>query len=163
MRKLLVWAARIVVGGVFIAASVHKIADPEGFAVAIFRYQLVPHGAINLLAVFLPWVELLAGVAVIAAPRFRDGAAILIVGMLAVFMFGIANALHRGIDISCGCFTSSPSSGRVGWLSLLRNAVLIALGLIATRPAQAPANVTPILPAGLAAPKAHDESRRHGV
>jgi uncharacterized membrane protein YphA (DoxX/SURF4 family) len=132
--KTLIWFARIVVGGVFIAASVHKIADPASFSLSIFRYQLVPHGAVNLLAIFLPWVELVAGIAVIAAPRLRLGAALLILGMLAVFTAGIAGALYRGIDISCGCFTSNPKSGHVGWLSLLRNTVLFALGLLALRP-----------------------------
>jgi uncharacterized membrane protein YphA (DoxX/SURF4 family) len=144
MRKTAIWAARVILGGVFVAASVHKIADPESFAVSIFRYQLVPHAAINVLAILLPWVELLAGIALIAAPRLRTGAVILLAGMLAVFMLGIAQAMYRGIDISCGCFTSKPSSGHVSWLSLARNAALIALGFLAVRPSGArPASNAP--------------------
>ena len=45
---------RIVLGAVFIAASYNKILDPEAFAVAIFRYQILPGVLINLAALALP-------------------------------------------------------------------------------------------------------------
>ena len=43
----------------------------------------------------------------------------------------LAITMHRGIDVSCGCLSLNPEVGRVGWLSLLRNAVLILLTALA--------------------------------
>ena len=52
---------RIVLGFIFIFASIEKIAQPEEFAKAITNYRLLPTPAVNLFAIVLPWVELLAG------------------------------------------------------------------------------------------------------
>ena len=51
---------RIVLGGVFIYASIDKIMHPEEFAKAIGNYHVLPFGLENLLALTLPWLELIA-------------------------------------------------------------------------------------------------------
>ena len=52
--KYVAIVCRIVLAAVFLAACMPKILAPDQFALAIFRYQMVPHDAINLLALFLP-------------------------------------------------------------------------------------------------------------
>ena len=52
------FAERVVAGWV-------KIEDPQGFAVIIGNYQLVPGPLVNPLAVLLPWIEVLCGVMLI--------------------------------------------------------------------------------------------------
>jgi uncharacterized membrane protein YphA (DoxX/SURF4 family) len=124
---LLIWAGRLVLAGFFLYAAVPKIIDPAGFAKSIHGYQILPDGGINLLALFLPWVELLAALALLAAPGLRRGALALITLMLAVFTAAIASAVARGIDIDCGCFSTSGAGLRAGWLHLGLDVVLLAI------------------------------------
>lgn len=122
-----------VLGLVFAAAAVPKITHPAEFALAVYRYQLVPHDAINVLAVFLPWLEVVCAAALLFRPRLRTGALVLILLMLAVFTTAISINLYRGIDIACGCFSVNAAKGHLGWLSLVRNAALIAASAWAWR------------------------------
>jgi len=120
---------RWILAGVFAAAAFAKIISPHDFAVAVFRYQILPHALVNLAALFLPWLELLCAIALVAAPRFRDAALALLLGLLIVFTAAIAFNLYRGIDIACGCFTVKPGARHMGWWNLGRNALLILAGL----------------------------------
>ena len=52
---------RTVLGCVFIYASLDKIRHPDLFAEAVYNYQLLPEVAVNLVAICLPWLELLSG------------------------------------------------------------------------------------------------------
>ncbi len=128
--KWLAWVFRIALSVVFLAAAVPKILDPHAFAVAVFRYQMVPYPLVNLLAVYLPWIELVAAVALLM-PRFNDAAAFLMLGMLLVFTTAITINLFRGIDMACGCFTTNPDAARIGWRKVAENAGLIAMAAAA--------------------------------
>lgn len=127
IRPVLRW----VLAAVFAGAAVPKILSPHDFAVAVFRYQMLPYPWVNLVALCLPWLELLCAVALVAAPRWRDAALTIVLGMLLVFTAAIAFNLYRGIDIACGCFTVKPGARHMGWWNLGRNAVLILAGLLA--------------------------------
>ena len=135
--------SRWLIGLVFLAASLPKLAAPQDMALAIFRYHLLPHGLVNAAAILLPWVELTAAAALLLAPAYRRAAALLLLGLLAAFTAAIALDLHRGIDIACGCFSLKPELGRIGALSLLRNAFLMTLAALA---AWAPAGKQPCPP-----------------
>ena len=103
-NKYVVFAARIILGVVFIYASLEKIQNPGGFAQAIYNYRMVPDSLINIMAIVLPWLELICGILIIIGVFVR-GSALLIGAMLAVFIIALSSALMRGLDISCGCFT----------------------------------------------------------
>ncbi len=95
--------ASFVLGGAFVYASYHKILDPPDFAKIIYNYKLIPPQLINLAAIYLPWFELLAGVALIIG-ICRKGAA-LGVGLLAgFFILALTFNLYRGHPTICGCF-----------------------------------------------------------
>ncbi len=110
MMRWLSLLCRLAVGGVFIWASLDKLAHPAEFAKAIHHYRLVPYALLHPLALLLPAVEMVAGLALVAGWR-RRGAALLCLGMLAVFMIAIGAALARGLDISCGCFNTDGGHG----------------------------------------------------
>ena len=122
-----VWMVRLVLSGVFLAACVPKIMDPPDFALSVFRYQLAPYGVVNLVAIFLPAIELCCAVALLAIPRLRDAALCVMGGMLALFTAAMLINLYRGIDIACGCFSVETSVGHLGWLNVVRNATLLLL------------------------------------
>ena len=126
----LVILCRLVLGGVFIYASLDKIANPAEFAKAIGNYHVLPFGLENLLALFLPWLELLTGIFLIAGIMV-DGATILIISMNIVFIFAISQALARGISIECGCFSVSTEGGsNIGFQTILRDFVYLIMAFI---------------------------------
>jgi uncharacterized membrane protein YphA (DoxX/SURF4 family) len=94
---------RLVVGGLFVAAALPKIADPPAFAHAVWNYRLLPSAAVNAAALVLPWLELLAGAALVAGV-WRRGAALVVAGLLALFSAALAWNIARGVPVDCGCF-----------------------------------------------------------
>ena len=93
-------------GGVFIYASYYKILDPGDFAKSIWYYHMVPGSLINVMALVLPWVELLAGVGLIVGCNYR-GSLLLITLMTAMFIVALISAVARDLSIDCGCFKAS--------------------------------------------------------
>jgi uncharacterized membrane protein YphA (DoxX/SURF4 family) len=101
---------QIALGVLFIAAALSKIVDPPGFAHMIYNYRLVPGAFVNLMALAMPWLELLAGVGLVLGIWTRTSAAT-IGTLLVVFVFAISVNLARGHAIDCGCFDMS-AAGR---------------------------------------------------
>jgi len=124
--KTAVILSKLVLAAIFLLASIPKIAAPQEFAVAVFRYQLLPDAAVNLVAIFLPWIELVAAIAILL-PRTSTAAAAILSGLLAVFTAAISINLVRGIDISCGCFTLDANAGTIGWWEVVRDIGFLAL------------------------------------
>lgn len=94
---------QIALGAIFVAAALPKIADPPSFAHMIYNYRILPAWAINLTALTMPWVEILAGLALILGVWTRP-ARWLIAAMLVVFILAISFNLLRDNAIDCGCF-----------------------------------------------------------
>jgi putative oxidoreductase len=93
----------LIVGGIFIYAGVMKIFDPVGFANDIDNYKILPWPLTVRLAFYLPWLEILCGVAVILGLLYRGGLLILTM-LISIFIIASVIAKARGLDITCGCF-----------------------------------------------------------
>jgi uncharacterized membrane protein YphA (DoxX/SURF4 family) len=144
--------AQLAIAVVFLAAALGKIGEAGPFARQIHYYRLLPVGFENLLAITLPWIELVAALSLVFGYRARAGA-VITAGLMGLFVFVVASAVARGIDIECGCFGTSDGS-RVGAAKLIENVGLLALALIASltptvgqaapeqQPAPAPDRVT---------------------
>jgi uncharacterized membrane protein YphA (DoxX/SURF4 family) len=128
-REHFLLAARVILGGTFVVASIDKIADPGSFAASIGFYKLIPAAPALVIATVLPWLELLCGLGLIFGISVRANS-LLTFAMLLVFTAGVASALLRGLDISCGCFTQDPGAGKIGWTKLLENSCLILLAAL---------------------------------
>ncbi|MFN7974050.1 MAG: MauE/DoxX family redox-associated membrane protein [Acidobacteriota bacterium] len=94
---------RIFLGLVFVAAALGKIREPAQFAHAIDNFKVLDTSVVNLVAIFLPWIELASGLALCAGVLTR-GAAFLVAQMLATFLAALSLNLARGNDIECTCF-----------------------------------------------------------
>lgn len=121
--RLLVRIACIVTGLLFLTAAFHKVRDPLPFAENIFNYQVLPDALVNLTAIFMPWLEIVAGLALIFIPRYRRASAWLLLGLLIFFTGLVGVTMARGIDVACGCFTSAPDATRVGWGKIIENSL----------------------------------------
>jgi uncharacterized membrane protein YphA (DoxX/SURF4 family) len=94
---------QLALGAIFVIAAIPKIADPPSFAHMIYNYRLVPASLINISALVMPWVELLAGLALILGV-WKVAARNLIGILLAIFIVAISINLVRDNAIDCGCF-----------------------------------------------------------
>lgn len=125
-NKYLALIFRFYIGGVFIYASMYKINYPWEFAETIAGYQLVPFWSVNLLAVAMPWLELVCGVLLVVGIRSKSAVAI-IAGMLVLFTVAIALSLIRNIPIGCGCFSSVGEN--ISWMTVVRDLVWLAMSI----------------------------------
>ncbi len=122
--------ARWYLGLLFIGACVHKIAEPQLFAVDVATYDILPLALVNLVAITLPWVELVAGLMLVVGFRVR-AAAWLVAAMMVVFLAALAVALGRGLDMSCGCFASQGAEDDpISRLTVLRDLGWLALSVL---------------------------------
>lgn len=99
----IVLLARIILGAIFIYASIDKIINPIDFSNTIDNYHISPIQLNNLAALIIPWIEFIIGVCLISGV-FLNGATIISMVLLVFFIFIITQALIRGIDLDCGCF-----------------------------------------------------------
>lgn len=116
--------SRLIVGVIFIYASAYKIIDPGSFAKSIWYYHMVPGNFINLIALILPWMELITGVCLIAGV-FYKGAVVIVNCVTIIFIIALSTAISRGIDIDCGCFKAGQASDDAAWGALIFDLVLI--------------------------------------
>lgn len=128
---------RIILGAVFIVASIEKIARPEDFGRAIDAYKILvgPFQVfISPVAVIFPWLELVTGFFLIINRLVRPSA-LLILGMNIIFVFAIASAMVRGLEVECGCgldigFLAQIAGTQADANALIRDFILIAMNLV---------------------------------
>lgn len=141
-RPLYRWAylaAAVVLGAIFVYASASKLVDPRPFVTIIWNYRLLPPGPVNLAAIFLPWLELLVGIGLIVGFK-RRAAALWATGLLVMFTVALLINAVRGLDVACGCFSTSAEDTNNAWLLVLRDLPMLAaavwLWLFPPRPAE---------------------------
>lgn len=127
-NKYFCTVVRIFLGAVFVYASMDKISNPGAFAGIIKNYHILPVQLVNLLAIFLPWLEFYTGLFLIIQKWVR--ASLLIYsGLMVIFVVALSQALIRGLDISCGCFSvQSAESSRI-WLRIAEDILLLFLSI----------------------------------
>ncbi len=111
------WAIRLVIGGIFLYAGIVKIWNfkdgdwaTQDFAHDVMNYHLTSWTASILTAIYLPWLEVIAGLC-LAVRRFEAGAIAILSGLTAAFLVAISSAWARGLDITCGCFGKVKEGG----------------------------------------------------
>ena len=123
-RKILT-ILRLAVAAAFIVASWEKIIYPDAFASIVERYQILPVTLVPLVAIWLAWTELVAG-AVLLAGVWTRAVGLLLSFLMFVFIAGLVQAMARGINIHCGCYSVNPVSDPRTWSSLWQEFALLA-------------------------------------
>ena len=115
---------------VFISACLHKLVSPESFAIDIATYQFLPLVFINPLAIVLPYIELTTGIMLVLGAKARS-AALMVCGMMVMFMIALSFALYNDLSISCGCFASNAAaaSDPISGLTMLRDSAWLLLAV----------------------------------
>ncbi|MBU0969730.1 MAG: DoxX family membrane protein [Proteobacteria bacterium] len=132
LKQRLAWVQlilRIVLGATFIWASVDKILNPAQFAKIIYGYGVFPEISINVIAIFLPYLECLTGFCLITG-IFPKSSLAIINGLLVGFILLIGFNLLRGHTFDCGCFSvSDTQTAGSAWSLLIRDVLLLAAGI----------------------------------
>ena len=124
--EYLSFALRIYLGYFFIYASLSKIPHPAQFAEAIADYRLIPYMFLNLGAVILPWIELVAGLFLIIG--FKSRSSIVVIGLLLImFDAMILINMYRGAPITCGCYDIVGEP--IGWKKVLENGLMLVFSV----------------------------------
>lgn len=123
MKRVVGHILCLLVGGYFLMAGATKLIDPVAFFQSILNYQLVGEDLAWLAALYLPFLEIVAALALII-PRTRLAGLVWLAALLLVFQAALASAWVRGLDIDCGCVGSGGSSVL---FALVRNTVLLVM------------------------------------
>jgi uncharacterized membrane protein YphA (DoxX/SURF4 family) len=117
---------RWILGITFIYASYYKILCPMDFAEIVYGYNLFPEVLINLIAIILPFVELISGLCLLLGIYPRS-AAFIINGLLAAFIFILTINLIRGYEFDCGCFSAETTMSPK--MMVARDVIYLIMGL----------------------------------
>ena len=113
----------------FIYASYSKILAPADFAKIIYGYDLFPAALINLIAIIVPFLELVVALALFLGVYPRS-AALIVNALLVAFILLISINLIRGHEFNCGCFAFESAGNQVSSSStIIRDFIYLALGL----------------------------------
>ena len=116
---------RVALGGFFLWSGAEKLRDLPAFLASIRSFHILDDPYAAWLAMGLPWLEILAGTALVTGFLVEGGLA-LIAGMLAVFLWAIVYSWQRGLNITCGCFGAQAESSTYTEL-IVRDALLLTL------------------------------------
>ena len=128
-RNVLYRIIALIVGCTFIYAGAIKVMDPIGFARDIDNYHMLPWALSVRLAFYLPWLEIICGLAVVCGLCYRGGLLILN-ALISIFIIASIVAKARGLDISCGCFGHASKYLSFAWHLVLDLALLAAAVLL---------------------------------
>jgi uncharacterized membrane protein YphA (DoxX/SURF4 family) len=95
--------ARLVVGGVWLAAGLLKVNDGAASVRAVRAYDLLPESVVPTVGHALPALEIVVGLALVVGALVR-GVAVVSALLQVAFIIGISSAWARGLQIDCGCF-----------------------------------------------------------
>ena len=122
-------AVRIIIGVVFIYASVGKLFQAEAFAKAIKNYEMLPLSTINILAIILPYVEFFTGIFLVLG-IYKKGSSALATLSLVMFLIALISAYARGLDINCGCFSLDSASSKSDILTRIFEDIFMLTGVV---------------------------------
>jgi uncharacterized membrane protein YphA (DoxX/SURF4 family) len=130
---------RLLLGGAFVYASVPKLLRPDDFARLVAGYRVIHPDLSNFAGIVLPWIEAIAGLCLVVgiAPR---SSALVLAGLLGMFIGAGFLALVRGLEISCGCFFPLMGGQELGWDLMVRDVILL---LVAAQPVIWPSSFLP--------------------
>jgi uncharacterized membrane protein YphA (DoxX/SURF4 family) len=129
MKQYLWRVVAIIIGGLFIYAGAVKVIDPAEFARDIDNYKMLPWQASIWIGLYLPWLEIFCGVALIVRVLYR-GSVFLLTALMTLFIVITIIAKARGLDISCGCFGHASKYLSFAWHLVLDFLLLGGLVLL---------------------------------
>ena len=120
------WLACFIVAATLLSGY-HKVLYPADFALAVYRFHLLPDVLVNISSLYFQWLEVVCGLCLLFIPKFRIAALWITLALLIVFTGAIGLSLLRGTAFGCGCFSNAPDAQPMSGMSIARNVALMAL------------------------------------
>jgi uncharacterized membrane protein YphA (DoxX/SURF4 family) len=125
--RIVHFAARLILGAVFVYAGLAKISAPREFARIVVNYQVLPEKMAVYLAFILPWIEALLGILLILGFELKK-TALALSFLLVVFVGAVLIRSANGSAAPCGCFSFKSSGPDSIFLTIGRDMALLACG-----------------------------------
>jgi putative oxidoreductase len=122
---------RIYLALVFLISGLEKINDLSSFAQSIENYRILPIYLVNIVAIIVPWLEVIAGAFLLLGIYIKENSVIILL-LLSIFTLGVLSAILRNLDIDCGCQGTS-SGQKVGLLKILENISLLVVAILSIK------------------------------
>ena len=106
------WPDRVIRGVLaflFIYGGGLKLMDPKAFAAALSHYDLIPEMLLPVVAVVLPALEVVAGMALLFN---LPGGLTIITGLLVLFVGALGYGILTDLNVDCGCFGPEEVAGQ---------------------------------------------------
>ena len=123
------WPYRIIrfaLAALFIYGGVVKLFDPKAFAATISSYDLVPEVLLPVVAIGLPIIETIAGIALLFNRIWGHH---LITALLIMFVFVLGYGVLGALNVDCGCFGAEELDKQAGLRSAFYRDLLL-LGVV---------------------------------
>ncbi|MCW3059512.1 MAG: DoxX family protein [Capsulimonas sp.] len=127
-KELTVTVLRIILGAIFLISASVKVSDQDAFYNTIVQYHVVTTATAGYLASVIPWFELLCSLLLLSNVLVAP-AVFLIIFTLCVFTDAHVLTLMRHMSIDCGCGIIPNHTEKVSLATIVRDIVLIAVGL----------------------------------
>lgn len=127
----LIAITRIYLALVFILSGLDKINNLSAFATSIENYDVLPIQIINLIAIVIPWIEVITGGLLLLGFYIKENS-IIIGTLLAVFSLAVLSAVLRNLDIDCGC-QGTFDGQKVGIVKIIENVSLIIVSILSIK------------------------------
>jgi len=127
--KIIQLFSQLILGSIFVYASIGKIINPTNFKYSIKSYSILPDIIIPIISVVLPWIEFIFGILLILG-LFIKLSAIILTSLMIIFMTALTIQAINSNIIDCGCFgkASLLSSSNLVFL-FIRDTILFSLGI----------------------------------
>ena len=119
---------RITLGLVLLYAGIARVRQPHDFLRAVYDYQIVGPPLGRWVAMILPHLEIVVGVALIGNVA-TTGALILVLLLTTCFLAAQLAVVARRMDVACGCF--GDSTQRVGAQTILKLIAVVSATVVA--------------------------------
>jgi uncharacterized membrane protein YphA (DoxX/SURF4 family) len=121
---------RVALGGFFLYFGAEKLFRLDEFTRKVANYKIVIAPWDAVVAYMVPCFEIVVGLCLISGLLLR-GALLTAAAMTFVFMIGIGQAMARGLDINCGCFSASDQPSNLGLHMALLVGMMAVIGFLA--------------------------------
>ena len=109
----------LIVGVIFFASGCSKIYRPFDFIASVYNYELLSPNVGVLVALILPWFEIICGVSLILNIA-REGVLLGLCLIGFVFVYAQSYALIMNLKISCGCMIGFGEDNSISYSTLFR-------------------------------------------
>ena len=128
-RAILADICQLILGVVFVYASIGHVENSYSFLSSVYSYSMVSREFGIMVATVVPGLELALGLTFLLDSRQRHASFVVAGFLLCLFSISQIVAYSRGLNISCGCFGKADDNP-IGPFSIGRTVLFTMIAVI---------------------------------